>query len=266
MFIFRILRSIWYAITGKGNRAADGLLQNTDVIAGNFDHIVKEKRGRINTFKDAISTLVAQQETKKQTLKAVSGEVARLEQLKAGALAQGKKVVERLGGDQAKAAGDPDFAKHQAAYRDFSSTLEEKKKRVAELEGDIETQGKTISSYTGQIQTLMRELEKIAAEKHETIADVIGAQQQKQVADIVSNLAEDTTSQELQSLRDMRMKAKASAKVSQSLSGLDTKSAEDEYVAAAGNSAHDDEFSKLMFGNGEKAAEAPAPAAPLPEA
>jgi chromosome segregation ATPase len=257
----RIFRNIWYAITGKGNRAADRMAANPDVISGTYDHIVAEKRGRINQFKDAISGLVAIQEKKKDSLETESNEVARLEKLKAGALASAQKVAQTYNGDQTKTMADADYQKHQAAFRDFSSTLDAKKKHVAELEGDIQGQQKTINDYTVQIQTQMRDLEKIASEKQETIADVMSANEQKQVADLVSGLSQDNTAQDLQNMRDMRQKAKASAKVSQTLSGMDTRTAEAEYEKAAGNTEADDEFAKLM---NFKTPDAPAATAPTP--
>jgi phage shock protein A len=262
-FLGRILRNIWYAISGKGNRAADRMATNPDVISGTFDNIVATKRSRINTFREAISKMVAQQETKKEKLKDVSEQVVKYEKLKAGALASGQRVAQKHGGDAEKAKADPEFIKHQAAFRDFASTLEEKKKLVAELEGDIQNQEKDISSYKTQIQSLMRDLEKVAQEKNETIADVISAKERQQVADIMSNLTEDSTSQELQKMREMRTQAKASAQVSQTLSGLDTKTAESEYESMAATAVADDEFSKLM---NFKSEEAPAPApTPVPE-
>lgn len=241
----RMWRAVLATFGFKVNSAADRLASSPEAMSGTFDNVLDSKRDRVAKFKKAISTLVAQQEEKKLKLKEVSDEVAHQEKLRAGALAQGKKVATKYATVE-EAAADPEYQKHMNAFRDFSSTLEEKKKRVHELEAAITDQGKQIGSYMSQLETLMRELEKIAQEKHETIADMIGAAQQREVADMMSGIAQDTTSQDLQAMRDARNQAKASAKVSQTIAGMDNKSNENDYLAAVAHTEADDEFARLM--------------------
>ena len=71
----RLLRSIGYLFTGKMDKAGEGLRSNPDVIKANYDRIVREKRSRINTYKDAIAGMIAQEESKKQRLGGLVDEI-----------------------------------------------------------------------------------------------------------------------------------------------------------------------------------------------
>lgn len=244
--IFRIIRGYFNLFGYRANKAADVLSTNPAVAAGKFDRIVQEKRSRINALHDTVATMMAEQEKKKEALKRVTDEIVKYEKLKAGAAASGQKVTAKYNNDAEKTQADPDFVRHQAAFKDFSSTLEEKKTRAHELDSDIAGMQKSINAYSTQMTFQLRDVEKIAQEKNETIADLISSKEQRQVADVMSNLAQDTTSVDLERMRELRVKARASAKVSQNLAGMDTRSAEAEYEAAASSSIANDEFSKMM--------------------
>lgn len=253
--MFGWLRKVWYLITFQFSKASDKLALNPGVMSATYDNIIKEKKNRINIYKDAIAGLVAQEQTKKDTLVQLTADVQRLEKLKAGAIAKANTVKSQiaskmLGSDDAqiKAACDADqeYQKCLGAFRDFTSTLKEKQTRITELEGDVANIGKTVATHKVGITGLMRELEKIKTEKYDAVGEVMSAQEQKQVADILNNLAEDTTSNDLQNMRELRQKARAGAKVSQELAGLDTKQAEDEFLDAVNKNEADDEFAAAL--------------------
>jgi hypothetical protein len=52
------------------------------------------------------------------------------------------------------------------------------------------------------------------------------ASEEKQIADMMTGLTNDRTSEELRELRETRSKAQANARVSRELAGMDTKRAE----------------------------------------
>ncbi|MEM6329063.1 MAG: hypothetical protein AAF790_02325 [Planctomycetota bacterium] len=244
--IGKYARAIWYLMTFRVNKASETLRMNPGVVSANYDRIIDEKRGRINQYKDAISAMIAQEETKKQKLKVVTEEIEKLEKLKAGAAAKAQQVAARHNGDVEATRNDPEYQKCQSAFRDFSGTLAEKRARATEIEGDIEGLMENVNRHKLQIQSQMRELEKLGEEKHDAVASILSAREEKQIADLMTGLSEDKTSEELRELRELRNKASAKARVSRELAGLDTKQAEAEFMDYAEASQADDEFDALI--------------------
>ena len=244
--ISRYIRALGYLLTGQIDSARSVLNTNPYVVQATFDHILDEKRKRIQQYKDAVAGMIAQEEKKKADLKNVSEEAARLQKLRDGAAAMAKKVVERHSGNAEAVKGDPEYVKCQAAFKDFSSTLTEKEARCNQLEEDIATLEKTVAGHKVQLETLLRELGKVSEEKHETIADMITAKEERELADMMTGISEDRTSQELQELRDLRSKTRAGARVSREMAGLETKHSEAEFLEYAEKSAADTEFDKLI--------------------
>ena len=145
-------------------------------------------------------------------------------------------------------SADPEFVKCQGAFRDFSTTLEEKNRLVTELEGDVKRLSDSIENHKLQMQSLMRDLDKLKEEKPEAVADVISAKEEQSIADTLNGLSQDRTDEELQGLRELRNKAKASATISKELAGTDTKRQEAEFMAAVETSQSNSEFDSLIFG------------------
>jgi phage shock protein A len=256
--IGRFFRAIKYLFTGKIDAAADALSANPTVISANYDRIIQEKKNRLNQYKDAISAMIAQEESKKAKLTALTDEIQKLEKLKAGAAARAKQLVDKYNGDITAVKNDPEYAKCQSAFKDFSSTLAEKQQRATEIDEDLKQLVQNVTGHKNQIQSLMRELDKIKEEKHDAVADVLSATEEKQIADMVNGISNDKTSEELQRLRDMRQKASANARISRELAGMDSKRAESEFLEYAQKTAADDEFDALIGLSQEKKASEPA--------
>ncbi len=244
--IGRYFRAIGYLFTGRFDAARRTLSTNPDVVRATYDHIIDEKKKRFQQYKDAVGAMMSQQEKKKAELKRQSDEVARLRKLKDGAAAMARKVVERHTGDVEAVKADPEYAKCQAAFKDFRSTLEEKEGRCVELENDVKTLGETVASHKTQLQTLLREVEQIKHEKHEAVADLITAKEEREVSDMIAGISNDRTSEELQEMRDIRQEAKAVANVSREMAGLDAKRSEEEFLEYATQATSDNEFDRLI--------------------
>ena len=244
--IWRYFRALGYLVTGRIDAARMTLSSNPAVIQATFDHIIAEKRKRIQQYKDAVGGMIAQEEKKRVELKRQTGEVQRLSKLKDGAAAMARKVVQRHGGSIEAVKQDAEYLKCQAAFKDFSSTLEEKESRCAELEQDIETIQKSVAGHKVQLESLLRDFEKIKHEKHETVADMITSKEEKELSDMIAGISQDRTSQELEEMRELRHKAKATARVSRELAGTDAKRSEEEFLAYAEKSTADTEFDALI--------------------
>lgn len=262
----KYVRAVWYLVTFRIDKASETLRMNPGVVSANYDRIIDEKRGRINQYKDAISAMIAQEQTKKDKIKGLSEEIEKLEKLKAGAAAKARQVAEKFGGDPEATRNDPEYQKCQTAFRDFSTTLSEKQARVAELEGDVEQLMDNINRHKLQIQSQMRDLEKLGEEKHDAVASILSAKEEQQIADLMTGLSEDRTSEELRELRELRQKASAKARISRELAGLDTKQAEAEFMDYASASQANDEFDALIgLTNKTPEAESGPDAARIPE-
>ncbi len=244
--ISKYFRAVWYLMTFRVNKASETLRMNPGVISANYDRVIEEKRGRLNQYKDAVSAMIAQEESKKEKLKNLTEEIENLERLKSGAAAKAKQLVAQYNGDIAAVKSDPAYAKHQAAFKDFSSSLAEKQQRATELDEDLKALVANVSGHKTQIQTLMRDLEKLKEEKHDAVADVLSASEEKEIADMMTGLSNDRTSEELRELREMRQKANANARISRELAGMDTARAEAEYLEYAAATEADDEFDALI--------------------
>ncbi|HIQ21355.1 MAG TPA: hypothetical protein EYH34_09010 [Planctomycetes bacterium] len=244
--IARYFRALGYLLVGKIDAARTALSTSPTVVRATYDAILREKKKRIQQYKDAVAGMIAQEEKKKAELRRQSDELARLEKLKEGAAAMARRVVEKHGGNVAAIKGDPDYMKCQAAFKDFNSTIEEKEARVAELEEDIRALSSSIAGHKIQLETLHREIEQIRQEREETVADIITAREEKELADMIAGISEDRSSQELQELRELRQRAKAGARVARELAGTDAKRTEEEFLEYATRSSADTEFDRLI--------------------
>lgn len=244
--IGRFFRSIGYMLTGRIDAASSGMRSNPHVVRATFDHVVSEKKKRIQQYKSAVAAMIAQEEKKKASLKTLTDEVAKFEKLKTGAAAMARKVVQKHNGDIEAVKADPEYLKCQAAYKDFSNTLEEKEARCVGLEEDIQTTTASISDHKNQLRALLDEIDKIKDEQEETVADIVSSKEEKELADMISGISEDRTSQELQQMRDLRQKAKAGARVSREMAGIESKRSEEEFLEYATRSVADSEFDALI--------------------
>ncbi len=245
----RWAKALGYLLTGQIDASRRVLDQNPHVIRAKYDDIVRQKVGQIQTYKQAVAGLIAQQENKLAKIKTLTDEVGNLERLKAGALGKAKQTVERLkaaGKDDAGVKADEDYKRCLAAYNDFSSTLKAKQEQIAELERDVTGYAKTIGDHKVQLQQLLRDVEKIRGEAHETVADVITAKQERDIADTLAGIAKDGTAEELQRMRQMRQELKAEARISKELAGTDTKVQEAEFLEYARQNQSSSEFDALI--------------------
>lgn len=247
--IGRLFKAIWYLITGRIDKARMALEENPGVISAKYDDVIREKTDRIHRFKDAVAGLIQLQEADKIKLVDLTREITRLSDLQRGATIRAQKVASKYNDDKAAAQADPEFQKCMAAFRDFTSTLAEKEKRVRDLETAIGQRGTEIGKFKISLESELRNLDHIKQEKHETIADVISAKEQLEISNLLSGISQDSTGLKLQELRDVRNKVKAQAKVGSELSGLDSKQAEADFLADLETSTASTEFDLLVFGS-----------------
>ncbi|MEM6795075.1 MAG: hypothetical protein AAF725_13945 [Acidobacteriota bacterium] len=258
--IGRWLKALGYMLTGQIDSARRTLDTNPSVVRAKYDEVIREKTARIHQYKQAVAQIIAQEQKKVAVVRQLGEEIAKLENLKAGALAKAKQVTEKLkasgkGAEEIKA--DENYKRCLVAFNDFSSTLAEKQQRIIEIESDVADYRRTISDHKVQLESLRRELEKVKTESSEAVADIITAQQEKDIADALTGIAQDGSAEELQNLRDLRTEVKAEAQISRELAGTDTASQEAEFLEYARTTASSSEFDALI-GLADEASAVPA--------
>lgn len=256
----RYFKAFGYLITGRIDRARESLSKDPAVVRATYAEIVRDKSERIREYRNAVAGLITQEERKKAQVRKLTEEVQRLEGLKAGALAKAKKSAEALqasGKSTEAIQADEDYMKCRAAFGDFSSTLNEKLERIVELEGDLADYGKKIGNHKVQLHQLIRDLDKLKTEANEAVAEMVTANEEKDIADMLTGISEDGTAKELADMRDLRQKVKAEARIATELAGTDTRAEEAEFLEFARQSEANSEFDTLI-GIAEKADGEPA--------
>ena len=247
--IWRYVRSFLYLITGQIDKSRRALDSNPNVMKAKFNDIIKSKVDQIHTYKQAVATLIAQQEKKMAKVKALTQDVRKLENLKAGALAMAKQTVAKLQGEgktKEEVHADPEYKKCLTAYNDFAATLIEKQDHIKDLEGDIGEYDGSIANHKINLQQLQRDIEKLKSEAADAVADVITSKEERDLADMLNGISKDGMGKELQDMRDLRHEMRAEARVSREMAGTDTKVQEAEFLEYARSNTATDEFDALL--------------------
>lgn len=257
----RFFRAIASVITLGLVKFSEPIERKPEVVGLDYDEVIREKAKAAQLVKNAVGDLIAQQEMKKQKLEVLTKEIVALEQEKAGAQALARERVEALraqGLGDAAIMQDGEVTQYQAAYTDVSSTLEEKKARVKDLEGDVENLQASIDQNVAQAQSLAREVETLRSEKHEAIASIAAAQQIDQINEALAGIATSGADDTLARLRRQRAEAEGRARAGTRVAGTDVNLQREKLRKAAVRHTQNSEFLKGIGLGGEAAAETPA--------
>ena len=247
--IWRYVKSFLYLITGQIDKSRRVLDSNPNVMKAKFDDIIKGKVDQIHTYKQAVATLIAQQEKKMAKVKSLTEEVQKLENLKAGALAMAKQTVAKLQGEgktKEEVHANADYKKCLPAYNDFAATLTEKQDHIKDLENDIGEYDGSIANHKINLQQLQRDIEKLKSEAADAVADVITAKEERDLSDMLNGISKDGMAKELQDMRDLRHEMRAEARVSREMGGTDSKQQEAQFLEYARSNTASDEFDSLL--------------------
>lgn len=255
--MFGLVRSLinlftvgFYYITFRIDKAEQLLMRNPGVIKKTYDEAIRNKRDRVRALTDAISTEMVQEEKKTADLKQVNGDMVRLESVKTGALARAQKRIQALqtkGMSREDIEKDEEVIKCRFAFQDASSTLEEKRSRKQDLEEDLKGKGERIVKAKLELSRRMKEIEKLRDESAETITDVLSAEETKRAHDVINDVTDDATEESLRKMREVRMQAKAGARLAREVSqAKDTRGQEEEFLRYAQETEANDEFANLV--------------------
>ena len=173
------------------------LMENPEAVREAYEDIIRDKQGHIQRYKSAIGQLIALVEQKKNSLKGLTNDIDKLEQMKADAIAKSEEVaanLRKLGTTDEEIEQHPEYTRCITSYNDFQSTLEEKNVRVAKFEQDIERAQEDIEAHKLQISSLHHDLGKIKTEQSDAVSDLITARGQAEIANMLSSISTDDTS------------------------------------------------------------------------
>jgi len=244
--IWRYLKAFGLLITGQIDAASKALNTNVYVIRAGYDEIVREKVNSLDQMKQAIGELISNQEKKIAKLYTLNKDIVNLEKKQAGAAGMAKKLVAKHGGDAQKVKADPEYAKCQSFYRDFTSTLEEKRERAEELQEELESVSTRIDQHRNNMMLQKREIDKIKEEKADIVADIITAKEEERMNNMMAGISTADHTKQLEQFRDIRRQRKASAKLSRELAGLESKQQEEDFLVYAETHAADTDFDNLI--------------------
>lgn len=244
--IFRYISAFCYLITGNVDEARRRLMKNDKAVAAQYDKIIQDKKEKFLTFANAVGRRQAEEDKRREQLKKLTVEVndLRVKQTNAGKLA--KKLVESYGDNQDGVKNNPEYITYQEKYKQFTAELKNKEQEAAELEAALKTIVAEIAKQKTQLSAKKKELAELQNEKSATIADILSAKEEKEIADLLAGVSEDESNRELEELREMRREAKATATVAREVSGAITSDDDAEFMAAARDSEAEDEFAKLV--------------------
>lgn len=241
----RYLRIFFFRITGQIDKATQLAAANPDVMNAQYSAVIAEKTGRINDFMAAVALFIHTNAQKEAELKRVSEEIVQMRNRvngannKAGARV---KVLQAQGKTKEEILADSEVKTCQVFVRDSTSTLKEKEARVTSLEADIKKNLENIEDRKRQALGLKREIQNLRQEQGEAVADVIISKQEEQANKILAGIGEDETAKTLQSLREMRGRAKAQAQVSGFVAETDVARQAAEFDEYAHNAEADKDF------------------------
>ena len=254
--LIRLIKSFFYYFTGRVDNVRKGIESDPTAMRAQFDSIIKEKAASAKTFMEAVAGLMNSEETKRAKHKDLVKQINELAKMKQSALSKAQERANKLkmdGKTPEEIKADATYIKHTAAYKDFSSTMEEKEKYARDLEAEVDGLSKQVSTYKTQLAGVQREIDNLRAESNEAIADIAAAKEQEKIANALSsitNFTKDSSGEALSSLREARQKAKNQAKIVTELAETTVTSQHSEY-AKDGNDELDDELDRMIFGNDE---------------
>lgn len=243
---FRFIFTLGGLIGSKVDEGTDSLVTSPAGIKAAYRQARTDWTGKYKEVRDAVSQILMVLETKKQEFERLAKEETDLETKKRGA-------IERF-----KATND---AKYQQAFQDAHNRVTQVDARQTELEAEIKDLDGKVGGYKLKLTEMQREINGLDQKEAEAIADIVSSSQIVQLNDRLSNLSTTLNDQSLQAIEKQRQKVKASAKLSDQLSGTDAQGIDRELMTAGTTTAAMDEFNKMLAASEMKDKESKAPGA-----
>ena len=191
----RLLKTIWYTITGRAHEEVDKLLfQDPHAIRSAYDVIIRYKQANIQNHKNVIGQLIATIEQKKNSLKRVNDEIDGLKSSIAKLLENKNEKATEL---QESGVSDEELNQHADyihiinLHNEFVTTLEERTFRSSKLNREIQRAEEDIESHKPEIKILLRNVSKLETEQKDAVEDLVSALEYQEIAETVPIIKAD---------------------------------------------------------------------------
>ncbi len=229
----RFFSSIFGLAQGKTERVTDKLVTSSaDSIRSQFRKTKEDWSKDYQEMREAVAELIRIREMKAEEVKKISKENEELQQKMAGAIELYKK--------------NPD-ERYKTAYAQLAEKSDKNEVRIKELENEIDEQQQAIERYKVRLIELQNQIDSLNKEEAETVADIISSQKIKELNDRLTGLSVDSSSKNLEAIRNARQKSKAVAKLSTELTGTEKVDLDKELQAAGSRSKHMSAFDNAVF-------------------
>ncbi|APJ02856.1 PspA/IM30 family protein [Silvanigrella aquatica] len=220
----RFFSSVFGLAEGKTQRATDKMVTSSpDAIRSQFRKTKEDWSKDYQEMREAVAELIRIREMKSEEVKKISRESEELQQKMAGAIELYKKTPDE---------------RYKAAYTQLADKAEKNEQRVKELEAEIDEQHQGIERYKVRLLELQTQIDSLNKEEAETVADIVSSQKIKELNDRLSGLSVDSSSKNLEAIRNARQKSKAVAKLSTELTGVEKTDMDKELKLAGSRSKH----------------------------
>jgi predicted nucleic acid-binding Zn-ribbon protein len=249
MLMVKLFRKWLAAIRGFFLGKSAALNDNVHVIKATFEDAKNKLITRIRNINDALGKLIATKESKLEEIEELEKQCAELELALQGAERLGNKRGQELksqGKTKEEILQDPEYIRCRAGYQDAESTLNERRKRIKDLEDTVDTNSATLATYQSELQTLKGELERLSSEEAEHIADVESTKALMEANEMLAGISENTVDKDLSEIRKRRKELRGQAKATQQLAGTDSKRATESFIEFAKQEQAASKFDSLM--------------------
>lgn len=248
--IGRYIKAVFALFTGGINGMRASLNTNKYVIAATFDEITDDQIEAIQTMSTAVASMITAKERKVSKVGDLTAHIKENAEYRDGALAMIDELKNKFnlateeGISSLKATED--YQQASSAYESLSKEIQDDENTLDELEIGIKEDDEHLASRMAQLSEMKDQIEKIKSEKAETIADVTAAKQERQINDMINGISQNDAGERLAEMRQVRMQAKAEAKVGRTLAGTESKARKAKFKNFAHKRKSSSEFDKLL--------------------
>ena len=169
-----VFKAIWYKLTGRGHNQIDRFMENPKTVRKAYEVIIRYKRRNIQRYKLEIGILIGLVSEKENSLEHLAANITELKKTKAAAITKMKTIaaeLQKAGTPDSEIEQHPDYVRCVNASNNCNSTLEKKNAYTAKLKKEIERAQEDIESHKLQLTNLHHDLDNIAMELSEVMAD-----------------------------------------------------------------------------------------------
>lgn len=230
----RFFSSVFGLAEGKTQRMTDKIVtSNADTIRSQFRKTKEDWSKDYHEMREAVAELVQIREMKSEEIKKIIKENEELKQKMSGAIELYKKTPDE---------------RYKSAYAQLADKFEKNENRIKDLEVEIDEQHQAIERFKARLLELQSQIDSLNKEESETVADIISAQKIKELNDRLSGVSIDSSSKNLEAIRNARQKSKTVAKLSTELSGTEKTDLDKELQLAGSRSKHLSAFDNAIAG------------------